>query len=90
MATLHVRDVLDEVTQTLKERATAEGKSLSAYVAAELARIAARSTNAESVARLRDTNHAEGRAPLTSSRPRASLGGDRPRRLGHGRGTGGA
>lgn len=60
MATLYVRDVPDEVTQTLKERAAAEGKSLSAYVAAELARIAARPTNAEVVARLRERDRANG------------------------------
>jgi antitoxin FitA len=60
MATLYVRDVPDEVTQTLKERAAAEGKSLSAYVAAELARIAARPTNAEIAARLRDRDRTEG------------------------------
>ena len=60
MTTLYVRDVPDEVTQTLKERAAAEGKSLSAFVAAELARIAARPTNAEIVARLRDRDRADG------------------------------
>ena len=60
MTTLYVRDVPDEVTQTLKERAAAEGKSLSAYVAAELARIAARPTNAQIVARLRDRDRADG------------------------------
>ena len=60
MTTLYVRDVPDEVTQTLKELAAAEGKSLSAYVAAELARIAARPTNAEIVARLRDRDRTEG------------------------------
>ena len=60
MTTLYVRDVPDEVTQTLKERAAAEGKSLSAYVAAQLARIAARPTNAEIVARLRDKERVDG------------------------------
>jgi plasmid stability protein len=60
MTTLYVRDVPDEVMQTLKERAAAEGKSLSAYVAAELARIAARPTNAQIVARLRDRDRADG------------------------------
>ena len=60
MTTLYVRDVPDEVTQTLKERAAAEGKSLSAYVAAELSRIAARPTNAEIVARLRDRDRTDG------------------------------
>ena len=60
MTTLYVRDVPDEVTQTLKERAAAEGKSLSAFVAAELARIASRPTNAEIVERLRDRDRADG------------------------------
>ena len=60
MTTLYVRDVPDEVTKTPKERAAAEGKSLSAYVAAELERIAARPTNAEIVARLRDRDRADG------------------------------
>lgn len=60
MATLYVRDVPPDVAQTLKERAAAEGKSLSAYVVAELARIAARPTNAEMVQRLRDLDRGEG------------------------------
>ena len=60
MTTLYIRDVSDEVAETLKERAAAEGKSLSAYVAAELARIAARPTNADIVARLRSRDRAGG------------------------------
>ena len=60
MTTLYVRDVPADVAQTLKERAAAEGKSLSAYVVAELARIAARPTNAEMVQRLRDLDRGEG------------------------------
>lgn len=60
MTTLYVRDVPDKVTETLKERAAAEGKSLSAYVAAELGRIAARPTNAEIVARLRQRSRSDG------------------------------
>lgn len=60
MTTLYVRDVPPEVAQTLKERAAAEGKSLSAYVAAELGRLAARPTNAEIVARLRDRDRSGG------------------------------
>lgn len=60
MTTLYVRDVPAEVAQTLKERAAAEGKSLSAYVVAELERIAARPTNAEIVARLRQRERTEG------------------------------
>lgn len=60
MTTLHVRDVPAEVAQTLKERAAAEGTSLSAYVVAELARIASRPTNAEIVQRLRALDRGEG------------------------------
>lgn len=60
MTTLYVRDVPPDVAQTLKERAAAEGKSLSAYVVAELGRIASRPTNAEMVQRLRDLDRGEG------------------------------
>lgn len=60
MTTLYIRDVSDDVAATLKERAAAEGKSLSAYVGAELSRIAARPTNADIVARLRSRTRAEG------------------------------
>jgi len=60
MKTLYVRDVPDYVVETLKERAAAEGRSLSAYVATELTRIAARPTNAEVVARLRDRDRSTG------------------------------
>lgn len=60
MTTLYVRDVPPEVTTTLKRRAAAEGKSLSAYVAAELGRIASRPTNAEIVDRLRQLDRSDG------------------------------
>ncbi|MFD1718600.1 FitA-like ribbon-helix-helix domain-containing protein [Georgenia deserti] len=60
MPTLYIRHVPDDVAETLKERAAAEGKSLSAYVAAELGRLAARPTNAEVVARLRRRDRTEG------------------------------
>lgn len=60
MTTLYVRDVPPEVTRTLKERAAAEGKSLSSYVAAELTRLASRPTNAEIVERLRQLDRGEG------------------------------
>ena len=36
MTTLYIRDVPDDVAETLKQRAAARGQSLSAYVAAEL------------------------------------------------------
>lgn len=60
MKTLYVRDVPDDVVETLRARAAAEGRSLSAYVATELTRIAARPTNAEVVARLRDRDRSTG------------------------------
>ncbi len=60
MTTLYIRDVSDEVAETLKERAAAEGKSLSAYVGAELTRIATRPTNAQVVARLRGRDRSQG------------------------------
>ncbi len=60
MTTLYIRDVPEEVVETLKERAAAEGRSLSAYVAMELATIAARPTNAEIVERLRHRDRSTG------------------------------
>ncbi len=56
MSTLYIREVPDAVAETLKERAAAQGQSLSAYVAAELAKLVARPTNDEVVARLRLLN----------------------------------
>lgn len=60
MTTLYIRDVPDEVAKTLKERAAAEGKSLSAFVGGELSTIAARPTNAEIVARLKARDRSSG------------------------------
>lgn len=60
MTTLYIRDVPAEVAETLKERAAAEGKSLSAYVGAELIKIAGRPTNAEIVARLKQLDRSTG------------------------------
>ena len=60
MTTLYIRDVSDDVAATLKERAAAAGMSLSAYVAAELARVAARPTNADVVARLKELDRSGG------------------------------
>ncbi len=57
---MYIRDVPDDVAETLKERAASQGQSLSAYVAAELARIAARPTNAEIVDRLRSRDRKGG------------------------------
>jgi len=63
MTTLHIRDVSDDVAATLKERAAAEGKSLSACVAAELAKIAARPTIEQIVARLTARDRSNGPTP---------------------------
>lgn len=60
MGTLYIRDVSSATTERLKERAAANGQSLSAYVAAQLDAIAARPTNAEVVERLRRTKRPEG------------------------------
>lgn len=60
MATLYIRDVPEGVAETFKERAAAEGKSLSAYIGSELTKIAARPTNAQIVARLRERDRSSG------------------------------
>ena len=60
MTTLYIRDVDPEVAQALKERAAADGQSLSAYVARELSRLASRPTNAEIVARMRQRDRTDG------------------------------
>jgi plasmid stability protein len=60
VTTIYVRDVPEATVETLKERAAAEGRSLSAYVAVELAKIAARPTNAEIVARLKARDRSGG------------------------------
>lgn len=60
MTTLYIRDVADDVAATLKERAAATGMSLSAYVAAELTKIAARPTNQQLVARLKSRDRTNG------------------------------
>lgn len=60
MTTLYIREVSEEVAATLKQRAAAQGKSLSAYVGAELAKIAARPTNEEIVERLRARDRTSG------------------------------
>lgn len=63
MATLYIRDVTEEVAAILKQRAASQGMSLSAYVAAELTRIAANPTNAEIVAKLKELDRSN--APTT-------------------------
>lgn len=60
MRTLYIRDVPDDVAATLKQRAAANGQSLSAFVAHHLASLAARPTNAEVVARLRARDRGKG------------------------------
>ena len=60
MTTLYIREVSEEVAETLKQRAAAQGKSLSAYVGAELAKIATRPTNDEIVERLRTRDRSNG------------------------------
>lgn len=60
MTTLYIRDVAPDVAETLKDRAASEGQSLSAYVAAELTKIASRPTNADVVARLRTLDRSAG------------------------------
>ena len=60
MATLYIRDVDDAVAKTLKQRAAVAGMSLSAYVALELANIAARPTNTEIVQRLKTRDRSAG------------------------------
>ncbi|WP_231496021.1 antitoxin [Cellulomonas sp. HZM] len=60
MTTLYIRDVSDDVAETLKARAAAAGTSLSAYVNLELTKIAARPTNAQLVERLRARDRSGG------------------------------
>jgi hypothetical protein len=60
VTTLYIRDVDDAVAETLKQRAAVAGMSLSAYVALELANIAARPTNAEIVQRLKTRDRSAG------------------------------
>lgn len=60
MTTVYIRDVPEEVAETLKARAAQEGKSLSAYIGSELTKIASRPTNAQIVARLRERDRSSG------------------------------
>lgn len=52
--TLQVRNVPDEVSARLKERAAAEGRSLTEFVLEMLIREASLPTRAEAIARLRE------------------------------------
>lgn len=60
MATIYIRDVPEEVTAVLKQRAAEAGQSLSAYVAGELVKMSARPSNAQIVARLRRIDRSQG------------------------------
>ena len=60
MTTLYIRDVAEDVAKELKERAAAEGLSLSAYVAAQLTAIASRPTNEQVIRRLRTRDRSTG------------------------------
>ncbi|HPB72376.1 MAG TPA: hypothetical protein PLX71_05310 [Phycicoccus sp.] len=60
MPTLYTRDISDETAAALKARAAEHGMSLSAYVGAELAKMAARPTNADIAARLRNRDRSTG------------------------------
>ena len=52
MANLLVRDVPEDIHATLQQRAERQGKSLQQYLAGELARLAARPTTEELLARI--------------------------------------
>lgn len=52
MSTLYIRDVPDDVTAILKQRAADAGMSLSSFVKEELIRVAQRPTNAQLLDRL--------------------------------------
>ena len=53
MTTLQIRNVPDEISRTLKIRASKKGQSLSEYVLTELTRIAERPTIEELTERIR-------------------------------------
>ncbi len=55
-----VRNLPEEVAQTLRDRAAAEGKSLSSYLVDELTLIANRPQNAEIVAWLQRRDRSDG------------------------------
>ncbi|WP_374928487.1 hypothetical protein [Kytococcus sedentarius] len=53
MSTIQIRNVPEELSRTLKARATLEGRSLSDYLLRELQQIAERPSRAELLARIR-------------------------------------
>ena len=60
MALVQVRDVPEETVRALKARAAERGLTLTAYLRAELDRLASRPTNAEIVERLTRRGRATG------------------------------
>jgi plasmid stability protein len=60
MALIQIREVPDATVRALKARAAERGLTLSAYLRAELDRLAARPTNAEIVERLARRNRRGG------------------------------
>ncbi len=58
MTTLYIRDVPEDVAETLKQRAAERGQSLSAFLNGQLSQIANRPTNEALVERLRARNRA--------------------------------
>jgi antitoxin FitA len=60
MALVQVRDVPEPILRTLKAQAAERGLTLTAYLRAELAKLAARPTNAEVVERLRRRDRSGG------------------------------
>jgi len=60
MALVQVRDVPEPILRALKARAAERGLTLTAYLRAELERLAARPTNAEIVERLARRNRRGG------------------------------
>jgi hypothetical protein len=60
MALVQVRDVPEPILRTLKAQAAERGLTLTAYLRAELARLASRPTNAEIVERLARRNRRGG------------------------------
>jgi antitoxin FitA len=61
MSTLQIRDVPDDVRQTLKTRAAAAGQSLSEYVLRELSQLARQPTLSELTERIGHRGAAEPR-----------------------------
>ena len=67
MATLQIRDIPEDVRQTLKARAAAAGQSLSEYASAELAKSARRPTLAELDERIRRRGRVETVTPASEA-----------------------